>query len=164
MDKNQAVIDFMLTCPTIRDNPLFFNAIKAQDENKEIVTIANDRIIDRKFIDGSVLKRYSFSIIDFRSISFNPVPKNTVYPGTTTDYTHENVEDMDEVQKIIDWVEQQQDSHNYPDFGSDCVIDGMITTSDIPNLNGIDMGATPALAKYSVTIQIEYLDNSKRIY
>lgn len=164
VDRNQAVIDFMLTCPAIHDNPLFFNAIKAQDENKEIITVSTDRILNSRFIDGSVLRRYSFSIIDFRSVSYNPVPKNTVYPGTTTDYTHENVEDIDEVQGIIDWIELQKDTGNYPDFGSDCIIDDMTTTSDMPNLNGIDTEVAPALAKYSITILIDYIDNSKKIF
>lgn len=161
MDKNQAIIDYILTCPVISGNPLFFNAIKAQDENKEIITIANDRTLNSKFIDGSVLKRYSFTIVDFRSISYNPVPLNTT-PGT--EYKSENVENMFDVQGIIDWVEEQKDSGNYPDFGEDCVIDDIATTSDIPNLNGIDTNVAPALAKYSITIQIDYIDNSKTIF
>lgn len=166
MDKNQAVIDFLITCPTIRDNPLFFNAIKAQDENKEIVTIATDRIMNSKFIDGSVIKRYSFTIVDFRSISDTPVPKNVIIPGTTTEpeYVHENVEDLLDVQGIIDWIEGKNDNGEYPDFGSDCIIDEMVTTSDTPNLNGIDSGVAPALAKYTITINIDYIDNSKKLF
>ena len=166
MDKNQAVIDFMLNCPAIRDNPLFFNAIKAQDENKEIITIANDRSMHTPFIDGSVLKRFSFTIVDFRSISYNPIPKNLIIPGLTTEpeYKSENVEDMLDVQGIIDWIEEQKDAGNYPDFGNDCIIDDMATASDNPNLNGIDTGGTPALAKYSITVIITYLDNSKKIF
>ena len=160
MDKNQAIIDYMLNCPVIKDNPLFFNAIKAQDENKEIITIANDRTLNSRFIDGSVLKRYSFTIVDFRSISYNPVPKNV----GLVERKSENVEDMFDVQGIIDWVEEQKDSGNYPDFGENCVIDNMATTSDIPNLNGIDTNVAPALAKYSITIQIDYIDNSKKLF
>lgn len=167
MDKNQVIIDFMLECPVIRNNPLFFNAIKAQDENKEIITISNDRTMNARFIDGSVMKRYSFTIVDFRSISYNPVPINTTtYETTTTrtDYKAENVEDMFDVQGIIDWVEEQKLAGNFPNFGEDCVIDDMETTSDTPNLNGIDSGVMPALAKYSITIQIDYIDNSNKFF
>ena len=165
MDKNQAIIDYILNCPVIKDNPLFFNAIKAQDENKEIITIANDRTMNSRFIDGSVMKRYSFTIVDFRSISYNPIP--IIVETTTTtepEYKAENVEDMFDVQGIIDWIEEQKDSENYPDFGENCVIDDMVTTSDIPNLNGIDTNVAPALAKYSITIQIDYIDNSKKLF
>lgn len=168
MDKNQIIIDFMLQCPVIRNNPLFFNAIKAQDENKEIITVSNDRTMNARFIDGSVMKRYTFTIVDFRSISFNPVPINVVIPGTTTttetDYKSENVEDMFDVQGIIDWIEEQKEAQNFPDFGENCVIDNMETTSDTPNLNGIDSGVMPALAKYSITIQIDYIDNTQKLF
>lgn len=160
MDKNQSVIDFMLNCPVISSNPVFFNAIKAQDENKEIITIANDRTMNSNFIDGSVMKRYSFTIVDFRTISYNPVPKNT----GLVERKSENVEDMFDVQGIIDWVEAQKDSGTFPDFGENCVIDDMTTTSDTPNLNGIDSGVAPSLAKYSITIQIDYIDNSKKLF
>ena len=156
VDKNQAIIDFIVTCPQIASNPLFFNAIKAEDENKEVITIANDRVLNTPFIDGSVQKLYSFSIVDFRSVSYDPVPK--------TFRTGENVDELLDVQGIIDWFDEQNDALNFPDFGSDCVIDSMVTTSDMPNLNGIDESVMPALAKYSITIQIEYLDTSKQIF
>lgn len=164
MDKNQVIISYMLNCPVIHDNPLFFNAIQAQDENKEIITIANDRVMNTRYIDGSVMKRYSFTIVDFRSISFNPVPIIDETTTTEPEYKAENVEDMFDVQGIIDWIEEQRDSGNYPDFGDDCVIDDMVTTSDIPNLNGVDANVSPALAKYSITIQIDYIDNSKKCF
>lgn len=64
MDKNQAVIDFLLKCPQIKENPLFFNFAEAKDNNKQIVTIANDKSVNKGFVDGSVLRRYTFTIID----------------------------------------------------------------------------------------------------
>lgn len=157
VDKNQAIIDFLITCPQIRDNPLFFNAINAKDNDKQIITQSNDTALNTKYIDGSVLKKFTFTIIDFRSVIYQPLPK-------VEGYTSENVEEMFDVQGIIDWVNDQADLQNYPDFGTDCIIDSMITTSDNPNLNGIDTQVTPALAKYSMSIQIQYLDMSKAIW
>ena len=69
IDKNQAIIDFLIQCPQIASIPLYFNAIKAEDENKEIITISTDKVLNTPYIDGSVQKQYSFSIIDFRSVS-----------------------------------------------------------------------------------------------
>ena len=157
VDKNQAIIDFLLSCPQIRDNPLFFNAINAKDNNKEIITVANDRAMHTPFIDGSIAKRFTFTIIDFRSISYQAIVKQQ-------GYVHENVEELLDVQGIIDWIEEQHEAHNYPDFGEDCIIDSMTSTTDNPSLNGIDNSSSPALAKYSISIQIEYIDNSKRIW
>ena len=156
IDKNQAIIDFLLSCPQIRDNPLFFNAINAKDNNKEIVTVANDRTMHTPFIDGGVAKRFTFTIIDFRSVSYQAIVKQT-------GYVHENVQELLDVQGIIDWIEEQNEAYVYPDFGQDCIIDRMTSTTDNPSLNGIDNSASPALAKYSISIQIEYLDNSKKI-
>ena len=163
MDKNQAIIDFLLTCPTVSSNPLFFNFINAKDKSKQIIPIATDTGTNETYIDGSVLRHYTFTIMDYCSISYNPVPKNTTPPGTTTptDYVSENVADLKMVQDIVDWIKDQADSENYPDFGDDCEIDKMSTTTDIPNLNGVNTQVTPVLAKYSITIQIDYLDTSK---
>ena len=156
-DKNQAIIDFLIQCPTIASNPLFFNFLNAQDENKQIITQSNDVRLNKRYIDGSVLKRFTFTLIDFRSVSYQPIPK-------IAGYTSENVEELFDVQGIMDWVNEQADEENYPDFGEDCYIDSMITTSDVPNLNGVDTQITPALAKYSMSIQIDYVDKSKTIW
>ncbi len=157
VDKNQAVIDFLLTCPAIAESPLFFNFLNAQDENKQIITQANEVAINRQFIDGSVMKRYTFTLIDFRSIVYQPLPK-------VAGYTSENVEELLDIQGILDWVNEQADAQNYPDFGETCVIDRMTTTSNNPNLDGVDTNVTPALAKYSMSIQIDYIDTEKQIW
>ena len=157
VDKNQAVIDFLIQCPAIAENPLFFNFLHANDDDKQIVTQTNDIRLDKKFIDGSILKRYTFSIIDFRSITNQPIPKIS---GASS----ENVEEMFDVQGIIDWVNEQADLENYPNFGEGYLIESMKTTSDNPNLNGIDTQVTPALAKYSMSIQIDYVDTTKKLW
>lgn len=162
VDKNTAVINYLLTCPAIAENPVFFNFIQAQDGTKDIVTIANDKIIQRPYIDGSVQKRYMFTIQDFRSISPNPLAFMPGEPPVL--YNNENVEDMLDVQGIIDWIETQDSIHTYPDFGSDCIIEKISTTTDNPNLNGIDNNVSPALAKYSITVQIDYIDNTNVIF
>lgn len=157
VDKNQAVIDFLLECPAIISNSLYFNFLNAKDNDKQIIIQANDTSLNRKYIDGSVLKRFTFTLVDFRSVAYQPLPK-------VAGYVSENVEEMLDVQGIIDWINEQSEDENYPDFGAKCQIDTMITTSENPNLNGVDTSVNPALAKYSVTIQIDYLDISKVIW
>lgn len=157
VDKNQAVIDFLITCPQIKENPLFFNFINAKEDNKQIITVANDKAINRRYVDGSVLKRYTFTIIDFQSIAYRAIVKQEGYPD-------ENVEDMFNVQSIMDWITEQNALRNYPNFGTDCVIEEMRTTTENPNLNGIDTSVSPVLAKYSIAIQIDYLDISQVVW
>lgn len=156
MDKNQAVIDFLLTCPSIANNRVFFNAIQAKDNSKEILTIANDKVVHKPYIDGSVDKRYTFTIIDFRSISYNPLVN-------VQGYVNENVADMLDVQGIIDWIDAKNDARVFPNFGSDCQVDEIRTLTDNPKLDGLDTSVTPVLAKYSISVQIDYLDKSKMI-
>jgi len=164
IDKNQAVIDFLMGCQTIADNPLFFNFLDAKDNSKQIITQANDTLLNKTYLDGSVLKRYTFTIIDFRSITYLPIPKSPTTTTTTEIPVNENVEELLDVQGIMDWINEQADARSYPDFGNNCIIESMRTTSENPNLNGIDTQVSPALAKYSISIQIDYVDTSKAIW
>lgn len=157
VDKTQAIIEYLLTCPSIQKSPLYFNFVKASDEDKQFVTASNEKTLHQPFIDGSVSKRFTFTIIDFRSVAYQELPKLAIS-------SNENVEEYLDVQGIIDWVTEQSLAKNFPDFGEDCVIDDIKTTSDNPNLNGVDTSTTPALAKYSISIQVDYLDNSQRIF
>lgn len=157
MDKNQAIIDFLMTCQAIQDNPLFFNFLNAKDDNKQLVVTGNEKSIDKSFIDGSIRKRYTFTLIDYKSIAYQAIVNNPLL-------VNENVQEAFEVQAIIDWVSEQNDLRNFPDFGSDCIIEEMRTMTDNPNLNGVDTSITPALAKYSMSIQIDYIDTSKVLW
>jgi len=157
MDKNQAVIDYLFQCPLIANNPLFFNFSEAEDNNKQLLTTGNDKATHKPFIDGSVEKRYTFTIIDYRSVIYQSLVNQS-------GFSNENVEEMFDVQSLIDWISEQDDNMNYPDFGEDCVVESITALTDNPNLNGVDTTTTPKLAKYSVSIQINYLDNSKVIF
>ena len=157
VDRNQAIIDYLSQCPYIYNSPLFFNFINAKNDNKQIVTVINDKIMDKTFIDGSIQKRFTFSIIDYKSIAYDAVVKQS-------GYVNENVEDMFNVQEIINWIDEQEALRNYPDFGNECVIDNIKALSDNPNLNGVDNNASPSLAKYSVSIQVNYVDYSNTIW
>ena len=157
IDKNQAIIDFLITCPELSSNPLFFNYVNAKEDSTQIITQSNDKSMNRTFVDGSVLRRYTFTFIYFKSISYTPVVKQ---PG----YSNENVEEMLDVQAVVDWVTEQSEIFNYPNFGPDCFIEEMKVLTDNPNLNSIDTTSTPPLAKYSLTIQIDYIDTSKMLW
>ena len=157
MDKNKAMIDYLLSCPTILNNPLFFNFVNAKDNNNQIITESNEKILQRPFIDGSVLKQYTITIILFKTISQNAIVKLDGYPD-------ENVTELAMVQELIDWISEQETLQNYPNFGNDCTVESIGTTANNPNLDDIDVSVQPPLARYSVSIVVEYVDNSKRIW
>lgn len=162
MDKNKAVVDFLMTCDYIKNNPLFFNFGQAKSDNKQIVTVANDVRVNEPFIDGSVRKRYTFTIIDYKSIAYNAVVMRTV--NNTSTPVSENLDTAFEARQVAEWIEEQNDARNYPDFGTDCTIDDMTVGTNEPNVGGVDRSITPALAKYSISIKIDYIDYSKVIW
>ncbi len=155
MDKATAVLNYLLTCPSIQKSPVFFNFIKAANDNKQFITVANDRAVNRTYVDGSIQKRYTFTLIDFKSVTYIPVVLNR---------DNENIDDMLDVQAIITWIDEQSELRNFPDFGPDCVVENIRTTTDHPNLNSVDTTVSPALARYSISIVIDYIDKSKAIW
>ena len=158
MDKNQVMIEYLNTCTSISSRKLFFNYAKGEDETNHFVTEAIDKATQKPYVDGSVMKRYSFTIISYKSIGYRAVDTSDVA-------TDENLEEILEVQEVIDWIIEQSELQNYPDFGTDCLIDDMQCTTDKPVLLGIytDSVGNP-MARYSITIQIDYLDKSKMIW
>lgn len=157
MDKNEVMIQYLLQCPQIQANPLFFNFLDAKDDNKQFLTAANDKRLDQTFIDGSVLRRFTFTIVDYRSVAYQAVVKTAGYPN-------ENVQEFLDIQAIVDWITEQNDLRNFPDFGTGYQVEEMRSLTESPNLNGVDTNVSPALAKYSISIQIDYLDTTKRIW
>jgi len=158
MDKDSIMLDFLLTCPAINENSLFFNYAEGEDNTSHFITEASDISTQKPFVDGSVMKRYSFDIIVYKSLGYTPI-------DTTDVTTDENLDELSEVQSIIDWITEQEELKNYPNFGDKIDVDVMYCTTDKPALKGIftDTMGTPT-ARYSITIRIDYLDRTKMIW
>ena len=156
-DKNQAVIDYIITCPTILNSPLYFNFINAKDDTNQFFTESTDTYSNKPFIDGSVEKIYTFTIITFKSAADIAVVKQS-------GYENENLSDVSDIQKLIEWIAEQNELRNFPDFGENCIIDSIETTTEQPKFEGIDEKISPPLAVYSTSIQIKYIDISKLIW
>ena len=155
MDKNAAVTTFLQTYTPINNNPLFFNFGDIENDAYQVNVSYNDTSLNKKYIDGSELRRYTIYIDSFKSVSTTPV---------ITGYSAENLEDMKEVQDLLDWIIEQADNNNYPDFGEDCTIDSMTTLTTEPQLIGIDSTLNPPIAIYRITIRIDYIDYTKRLW
>lgn len=157
VDKNKAVINYILQCPQILNTPLYLNFVNAKDNTAQLVTSSNDKFLNKPDITGSVQKLYQFTIIVFKSITDDALVK-------IDGFSHENIEELAYIQELIDWITEQNELKNFPNFGSDCDIDSIETDEEMPKLVGINTDTSPALAMYSVTIQIQYIDNSKLIW
>ena len=132
MDKNKAVINFLLNCAYIKNSPLFYVLGQAEADNKQVVPIANDESTITTFVDGSAKKRYTFTLLDYQTATPNAVITREV--DNTSVPVSENLDNAFKVQQVADWVTEQSTLRNYPDFGNDCVIDDMVVVTDQPNL------------------------------
>jgi hypothetical protein len=155
MDKNKSMIEFLQTCPIILKDPLFFNFGSIEDNAHLANTRSDDKSLHKPFIDGSVARRYTFSLDSFKSVAHNPVVQG---------FSDENLTDLDEVQQVLDWINEQDELQNFPDFGSDCPIEKMETLTTKPDIVGVDTSSNPPMAVYRISIQIDYIDNSKKLW
>lgn len=150
MDYITPLIKWLLTCPYVRKNKVFANALQAQKDNIEIVTQQISRSQDKCYIDGSVLHRIVFTVFDYKCISFNQLVKTMVDKN-------ENVANLLETRQLIDWIATQRKSGNYPDFGTNCIVQDVYTEYSSPSTPSVDNSATPAIARYSLPIICEVL-------
>ena len=157
MDKSQAVLTFLQTCEYISSDPLFFNFGNVEDNAHQVIVSSDDIALHAPFIDGSVEKRFTFSIDSFKSVAYNPVVSTQLA-------NDENLEEFQSVQQILDWITAQDNLHNYPDFGNDCIIDEMKVLTTKPELVGVDTSLNPPMAVYRISIQIDYLDNTEKAW
>ena len=149
------MIEFLRNCPVIDKNPLYFNFGNIEDNSYQIVTESNDTSLSQPYIDGSILKRYTFYIDCFKTIAYNKVIKG---------YQDENLYDISEVQAILDWVNEQDKNKIYPDFGEDCLIDSMQSTTESPDVLSVEDTTTSPIAVYRISIQIDYIDNTQKLW
>ena len=157
MDKHQAMLDYLFTCPAVKDNPMFFNFGEEKENNTQFITTSNSETYGTTYIDGSITKYYVFSLLTFKTISYNAVVK-------TGEYQDENLLELTEFQDVINWINEQEDARNYPDFGNLCEVDSIRCLSANPVLSDVNTSVEPAIATYSITIQVEYLDKSKQVW
>nr|DAG72223.1 MAG TPA: Minor capsid protein from bacteriophage [Caudoviricetes sp.] len=157
VDKNQALVDYLITCPQIFQKPLYFNLADPVDGIAQFVTMSNDRATQTPFIDGAVAKLYSLTIICFVSITNKPIIK-------IEGVDNENIIDYSEIQDLIQWITEQNKAKVFPNFGDKCIVDEVYTTSEQPRLDAIDNSMKPALAKYSFTVNVRYTDKTDVIW
>ena len=73
INKNQIMIQFIMGCPAIQENPLFFNFAKAEDDTNHYITLSESEATTKKYVDGSELKQYTFQIISYKSVAHIPL-------------------------------------------------------------------------------------------
>lgn len=134
-NKSKIVMDWLMQCPQIRD--LFFGFTQAESGNRMFVPIPDERCI-KEFLDESAVKSYELALIAYQT--FSDVPNSD-----------ENTEIQFDLEKIMNWVEEQNEAENFPDLPN---VEEVKCLENMPNLSGVD----EQCAKYMFTIQIIYME------
>lgn len=137
MDK--ILFEWAQTNPYLTDT-LTFNFLNAQQGSCAIVPIAGEAEIKR-FIDGSAMKEYTFAFVIKLALS-----------GSTDDTNINNILDL---RKWQDWIDEQERAGNYPDFGEKYSCYELRNNANMPSLA---MEFEDGSAKYMFPATIKYLE------
>lgn len=152
MDFITPFVKWLLQCEYIKNNKVFLNSVEAEDDNLQIVTqqIADNQI--KKYVDGSKSYPITFSINNYKSISYNQVIK-TMLDG------NENITDMLDVSKIIDFVKDMNKQGNFPLFADNITVEKVYCQYKTPSTPAVDSGVFPTLAKFTIPIVCEVFED-----
>ena len=133
--------NWLLECPAIKQDKLFFNFLKSTNDNQGIVIGADDLLsVD---IIGREKRIYSFTVIVFKSMTDKVVI-----------YADENIKDYELVKLINSWIIEQDNQKMY--FEIKGIIIDKLEVAPIPNLVGVEQSNTQNLAKYMIGVNIYY--------
>lgn len=62
VDKHKAMLDYLMTCPVVKNNPLFFNFGEMKEDSTQFITTSNSEKYSQEYIDGTIEKNYLFTL------------------------------------------------------------------------------------------------------
>ena len=103
MTKHEAVWAWLQACPHIKD--LFFNAAIADGGSTQLIP-AESTV--EEYTDGSSLRSYDCALVRFMPLSFEPNDAA-------------NIRDLEEFDRMAEWIEGCNASRDFPAFPAGCV-------------------------------------------
>lgn len=149
--KNKILIEYMRQCPQI--DHLYAIFAKVEDGAIMFDPETNETLVTY-WIDGRAYKKIVFTIHIFVSYSTNPVSSNELYE-------HENLLELEDMQKIIKWFKKKSKDREYPDFGQYVQIEEMYTIDEEPVLVAVDSEMSPPISEYSMSFALEYIEDEE---
>lgn len=108
------------------------------------LTNYSDKVLKR-YVRVGAEKAYGFSILVTKEYS--------------TNCDELNLESMNFVQGLMDWVEEQNHINNYPDFGVKCEIKRIENLQNMPNLAEVD--PEEGVARYMFQCRVIYFEKER---
>lgn len=128
----------------LTDNYLYFEAADAYPNVRTLVPNYGD-YVNRTDILGNKYKSYSFVFVGYERIDMG---------ASDSDINTENMEIFD---NFIEWLEEQKEQKNFPDFGTNCSEYDIIILQNMANLA---MVTDDNLAKYMLGVRIDYKEET----
>lgn len=125
-------------------NILSFNFSPESEDSISLITNYSDKV-RKRYVTGDVQKEYGFTIIIAKSYS--------------TGCDDLNLEAMNFAQAFMDWMEEQDEKKDYPDFGENCTVEKMECLQNMPNLSGVNQDGT--MARYMIQARVIYKERKK---
>lgn len=132
-----AIWEWFAQCANI--NKLFFN-FSGTDDSATVISTAGDVVLTA-FLDGSQRRRYSFELIRYLPATFEPND-----PG--------NIEMLEDVERIIEWVREQAASGNLPTFPNGYAAEEINVLDEYA---GFAAATDGDMAKYMIPFAIDYM-------
>ena len=136
-NKHDAVMQWMFQNEDLKR--LYFNFSDSAVGNVVLATSSGNRNL-KTYLDGSEIKAYDFSIILYK-------PLNTVDVNS-----NENAEIMFDAEKMMEWLDKQEERKNYPIFPG-CFVTKVENLQNMPSVAGMN----DTEAKYLFSCRITYL-------
>lgn len=143
MNKYSAVLHLIDTCPLVGGDLYFnFSDETQSDGNTVLITTPYGQLVKR-YVDGEKLMKLQFEIRQIK-----PLSKQS---NTTA-----NAEQLQFVQDFLDWINEQGEKKNFPDFGENCTVISMSTPEGVamPSVAGADESG----ALYAFPFEITYVE------
>ena len=141
MTYTQSVKEWLMQCPAIRADRIYFNYLSAGDRNQCFQTVENSTSTED--ILGNEIGKYTFAVIDFRSLTKNPLFR-----------TSKDLDSLADAGQINEWLRAQRRARNFPVFDGAVVDD--IEVPPEPVFAAEDKSEGMNLAKYMIQVVIHY--------
>lgn len=136
VNKHKALQDFVQQF--LDNNYLYFERADVFPGARMIVPTQGDNTL-REDICGFKYKRYTFVFIG--------------YDMSDSGTSDTNVDNRKIYDDFNEWIETQEESKNYPDFGEKCDHYKLSPVNNMANLAGID---EQGIAKYMLAVNLDY--------
>lgn len=134
------ISEWFKECPLFNDW-IFFNVIPLEP-NAVSITSVQDLPFQNEFIDGSKEISLKFNL-------------NLVKEYDANGTSDLNIDAMESFEKITEWVEDMNDTNNFPSFGDDVVVTGIEKSYTNPE---VYLNEETGLARYEGQYKIIYLE------